>query len=129
MLYSTFKSGQNMNESQDKFVIQLMIGKQVFPISIRRDQEEVFRKAAKQINEKLARYQTAYPNQGYENYVAVALLDFAVNGLQLAQLNATEPYRQAIATLTAEVEEALKGLPQGSDTPETGQLPDANGRA
>ena len=129
MLYSTFKSGQNMNESQDKFVIQLMIGKQVFPISIRRDQEEVFRKAAKQINEKLARYQTAYPNQGYENYMSVALLDFAVNVLQLEQLNATEPYRQAIATLTAEVEEALKGLPHGSDTPERGQLPDANGRA
>lgn len=129
MLYSTFKSGQNMNESQDKFVIQLMIGKQVFPISIRRDQEEVFRKAAKQINEKLARYQTAYPNQGYENYMSVALLDFAVNVLQLEQLNATEPYRQAIATLTAEVEEALKGQQQGSDTPETGQLPDANGRA
>ena len=129
MLYSTFKRGQNMNESQDKFVIQLMIGKQVFPISIRRDQEEVFRKAAKQINEKLARYQTAYPNQGYENYMSVALLDFAVNVLQLEQLNATEPYRQAIATLTAEVEEALKGQPQGSDTPETGQLPDANDRA
>ena len=120
-----FKSEQNMNESQDKFVIQLMIGKQIFPISIRRDQEEVFRKAAKQINEKLARYQTAYPNQGYENYMSVALLDFAVNVLQLEQLNATEHYRRSVENLTAEVEKALKGQPRGSDITDK-ELPDGD---
>lgn len=114
-----------MNESQDKFVIQLMIGKQIFPISIRRDQEEVFRKAAKQINEKLARYQTAYPNQGYENYMSVALLDFAVNVLQLEQLNATEHYRRSVENLTAEVEKALKGQPRGSDITDK-ELPDGD---
>ena len=34
----------------DKLSIQLMIGKQMHPITIRRDKEEIFRKAAKNIN-------------------------------------------------------------------------------
>ena len=37
----------------DKLSIQLMIGKQMHPITIRRDKEEIFRKAAKNINERL----------------------------------------------------------------------------
>lgn len=41
-----------MSEVNDKLNIQLMIGNQMHPITIRREQEEIFRKAAKQINEK-----------------------------------------------------------------------------
>ena len=51
-----------MEEKKDKLVIQLLIGKQVYPITVRRDQEEVYRKAARQINEKLGRYEQSYPN-------------------------------------------------------------------
>ena len=40
-----------MEENSDKFVIQLLIGKQVYPITVRRDQEEVYRKASRMINE------------------------------------------------------------------------------
>ena len=57
----------------DKFVIQLMIGKKEFPITIRRDEEEVYRKAAKQINEKLNRYEQAYPNLEPERYTRITL--------------------------------------------------------
>lgn len=91
----------------EKFVIQLMIGNQIYPISIRREQEELFRKAAKQINEKLSRYQIAYPHQGYEKYMSIALLDFAVNVLQLEQINATERYQSSVEQLTSEIEAAL----------------------
>ena len=38
-----------MEDKKDKLVIQLLIGKQVFPITIRRDQEEIYRKASKMI--------------------------------------------------------------------------------
>ena len=63
-----------MEENSDKFVIQLLIGKQVYPITVRRDQEEVYRKASRMINEKLARYEQSYPNLAPERYSAVALL-------------------------------------------------------
>ena len=71
-----------MSTSNDKMVIQLLIGKHQYPITVLRDQEEVFRKAARLINEKLGRYEQAYPNQGSEKYTSVALLDFAVRALQ-----------------------------------------------
>ena len=53
-----------MDPNSDKLVINLFIGRQSYPITVKRDQEEVFRRAAELINNKLQRYQTAYPNQG-----------------------------------------------------------------
>ena len=44
-----------MDSKSDKLVIQLLIGKQVFPITIKREQEEIYRKASQMINEKLGR--------------------------------------------------------------------------
>lgn len=91
----------------EKLVIRLMIGNQMYPISVKREQEEIFRKAAKDINEKLQRYQSTYPKQGYEKYMSIALLDFAVKVLQIENNNETEPYNRSLQQLTAEIEEAL----------------------
>ena len=88
----------------DKLSIQLMIGKQMHPITIRRDKEEIFRKAAKNINERLGRYQESYPNLSYESCVSITLLDFAVEALE------------AVSALTREIEEAL-----GCETAGSGQ--------
>ena len=66
-----------MEENSDKFVIQLLIGKQVYPITVRRDQEEVYRKASRMINEKLARYEQSYPTLGSPSATRqLALLHF-----------------------------------------------------
>ena len=46
-----------MEGMSDKFTIQLLIGNQMYPVTVRRDQEEIFRKAAKLINSKLSKYQ------------------------------------------------------------------------
>ena len=96
-----------MAEVKDKLIIKLMIGNQMYPISVKREQEEIFRKAAKDINEKLQRYQTTYPNQGYEKYMSIALLDFAVKVLQLENSNETAPYNLSLEQLTKEIEQAL----------------------
>lgn len=97
-----------MEGVSEKFVIQLLIGNQTYPFTVHRDKEEIFRKAAVQINDKLSKYQTAYPNQGYEKYMSVALLDFAVKVLQLEDEHDTLPYNQSLEQLTSEIEEALK---------------------
>lgn len=96
-----------MQDINDKLVIQLMIGNQIYPISVKREQEELFRKAAKQINEKLNRYRVAYPNQGYEKYMSIALLDFAVKALQAESDNDTEPFNKCLSQLTSEIEETI----------------------
>lgn len=97
-----------MSESPNRLVIQLRIGNQLHPISINRDQEEIFRKAAKEINEKLSRYRQNYPNQPAEKYMSIALLDFAVRSLQLEKNADTAPIMQTVAALCSEVESVLK---------------------
>ena len=88
-------------------VIQLLIGKQAFPITIKRDQEEIYRRASQLINEKLGRYEQSYPHLGYEKYNSVALLDFAVQVLQLQAQQDQSPYENTVTRLTQELEELL----------------------
>jgi cell division protein ZapA len=93
--------------NNEKIVIELMIGNQLHRISVPREQEGFFRKAATNINDKLQKYQATYPNQGSEKYMSIALLDFAVKVLQIEHSNETEPYSKSIKLLTAEIEETL----------------------
>ena len=96
-----------MGERSEKFVIQLMIGKQIYPITVRRDQEEIYRKAAIMINEKLNRYEQSYPNLGYEKYTSVALLDFAVQVIQTQNLQDQSLYTETVERLSGELNELL----------------------
>lgn len=96
-----------MDASSDKFIIQLWIGNQKYPITVSRDKEEIFRKAEKLVNEKLNRYRITYPNQGDDIYMSVVLLDLAVSLLQSEERQDTEPYNKVLSQLTKEIEEAL----------------------
>ena len=79
----------------------------MFPITIRRDQEEIYRKASKMITEKLGRYEQSYPNLSYERYTSVALLDFAVQVIQLQQQKDLSPYETIVTRLSKELETLL----------------------
>ncbi len=96
-----------MENQSERFVIQLLIGKQFYPITIRRDQEEMYRKASRMINEKLGRYEQSYPNLGQERYIAVTMLDFAVQVLQLQALKDESLYTETVERLSKELAEAL----------------------
>ena len=91
----------------ERLVIQLMIGNQLYPYSIRREQEEIYRKAAKLINERLNRYSQKYSDRGSERYMPAAILDFAVKVLQMENDQNTKPYDDAIRQLTGEIEDVL----------------------
>lgn len=96
-----------MDENNDKFVIQLLIGKQMHSITVRRDQEEIYRKAARMINDKLGRYETSYPHLGRERYMSVALLDFAVQVLQYQVEKDETAYHDTVDRLSGEIKQLL----------------------
>jgi len=96
-----------MEGLSEKFVIQLLIGRQHYPITVRREAEETFRNAAKLINNVLAKYESLYPNQGHEKYMAMTVLEIAVSLLQLREEKDTEPYNKALEQLTRELETVL----------------------
>ena len=98
---------EDNKDKKDKLVIQLLIGKQVYPITVRRDQEEVYRKAARLINEKLGRYEQSYPNLSYERYTSVAVLDFAVQVIQTQKQKDQSPYEDVVKRLTEEIAQLL----------------------
>lgn len=98
---------EDNKDKKDKLVIQLLIGKQVYPITVRRDQEEVYRKAARLINEKLGRYEQSYPNLSYERYTSVALLDFTVQVIQTQKQKDQSPYEDVVKRLTEEIAQLL----------------------
>lgn len=98
-----------MPQPSDKFVIQLLIGKQVHHITVHRDQEAIYRKAATVINSKLGRYEQSYPNLGAERYMSVALLDFAVQVIQLQNEQDLTPLNDALDHLSDEIEQKLRG--------------------
>lgn len=96
-----------MPSSDDKLVIQLLIGKQMHAITVLREQEEIYRKAARLINEKLGRYEQSYPHLGTERYMSVALLDFAVQVIQAQMIQDQSPYEAAVAELSESIRAAL----------------------
>ncbi len=95
------------DNKSDKLVIQLLIGKQVYPITVKRDQEEIYRRAARMINDKLGRYEQSYPHLGYERYTSVALLDFAVQVIQLQNQKDESPYETTVNWLSEEISQLL----------------------
>ena len=92
---------------EDKIAINLLVGKQIYPITVLREQEEVYRRAAKLINERLSRYQTKYPGQNYEKYLSIVLLDLAVRAESLEEGKDAEPIIEKLVKLNEELEETL----------------------
>lgn len=96
-----------MNEVSERFVIKLRINNQEYPITVRRDKEEIYRAAEKRINEKLNRYKQQYPHLGEERYVFMTMLDLVTKLIECEKKNDTEPYLDILNELTSEIEEVL----------------------
>ena len=70
-----------MNYS-DKLSIQLAIGSKQYPLEIDRKDEELYRKAADLINNKIHRYISYFPSQEKEDY-----MDITINLLKESNMN------------------------------------------
>ena len=75
-----------MNYS-DKLSIQLAIGSKQYPLEIDRKDEELYRKAADLINNKIHRYISYFPSQEKEDYMAMPLIDITINLLKESNMN------------------------------------------
>lgn len=92
----------------DKLSIKLMIADAYYPMKIDRDEEEIVRKAAIQINDKLNKYRTRFPNLPLEKYLVMIALDFANASLKSENRNDTSPYSEKLKELTKELEDYFR---------------------
>lgn len=91
----------------DLFKIHLLIDNEKYPLTIARSEEERYRSAAKQINDKLTKYRNNFPNFTLEKHWAMAALELAFENQILKGKNDTKPYQNKINELTKEIEEAI----------------------
>ncbi|RME08843.1 MAG: cell division protein ZapA [Bacteroidetes bacterium] len=66
-------------EDQDSKRITITIAGRPYPLKIKASDEAVIRKIAREVNEKINRFQLSYPNRDKQDCLALALLAYAVD--------------------------------------------------
>ncbi len=105
-----------MEKGSDKLMINVMVRGEMLRITVPRDMEGLYRRAAHDIEESLSRYRRMYPSPGMkEQILSASMLDFAVQARSLQQARDTQPYAEAVERLSGEITALLDGT---EDTPE-----------
>ena len=91
----------------DTLSITLHFGSWTLPMTIKRDEEYVYRQAEKLIKERFNFYTNSYPGQNTEMYLVMTILDIAVQSKRQEAEGDAEPILQMICPLLSEVEAAL----------------------
>ena len=89
----------------DKIKINLQIAESNYPLTINREEEEMVREAAKQVNIRLKAYREYYKNLEPEKIIAMVAYQFSLEKLQLMQRNDTTPYTEKVKELTELLED------------------------
>ena len=84
--------------------INLLIDCQRYPLNIRREDEQLYRDAAKLIDKTLNKYLSWKPELGASNHLAMAALELAFNLMTMKDKNDTKPYLEKLEELTKELD-------------------------
>ncbi|MDY2642650.1 MAG: cell division protein ZapA [Mediterranea sp.] len=84
----------------DKIRINLQMAGSSFPLTINREEEEIVRSAAKQVETRLNAYRSHFPNQSTVQLITMVAYQFALENLQNSQRNDTAPFVHRIAALS-----------------------------
>lgn len=92
----------------DKIRINLQMADTTLPLTIRREEEETVRKAAKQVDNLLNAYRDRYKSNITERTALVMVAyQLSLSNLQKEARNDTEPYTAKIKELTNLLEEYI----------------------
>ena len=91
----------------DTLTITLRIGSWTMPMTIRREEEYVYRQAEKVIKERYSYYTNSYPGQSTDLYLMMTIIDIAVRSKQNETTYDAEPILEHLRPLLSEVEAAL----------------------
>ena len=87
----------------DMMKIHLLIDNERYPMTIRREDEQLYRDAAKQIDNKLNKYRSYYPDFS----PARPALELAFENISMKDRNNTAPYQEKLKELTKEIEKQI----------------------
>ena len=96
-------------EKQDLLTIRVMILDTSYPIKIRREEEEIYRKAAKQLNERILAYRKKFDrNLNDIDYVIMVAFELSLLSLRLEEERDSSPFISTIQALDNRLAEYLK---------------------
>lgn len=79
-----------------------------YPLTINREDEQMVREAAKQVDLRLNAYREHYQSVSAERIIAMVAYQFSLENLQQKQRNDTEPYTTKIKELTKVLEDYFR---------------------
>ena len=92
----------------DKIKIKLQMAGASYPLTINREDEQMVREAAKQVDLRLNAYREHYQSVSAERIIAMVAYQFSLENLQQKQRNDTEPYTTKIKELTKVLEDYFR---------------------
>ncbi|RUT80026.1 cell division protein ZapA [Ancylomarina longa] len=92
----------------NKLSIKVNVADRYYPLNIDRDQEEVIRKAAKMINEKVLQYKQRYKDKDTQDFLAMASLQFVIKVIESESKADVSPIIEELATIEKELNEFLE---------------------
>ena len=95
--------------NNEKLHIRLHVYDEEIEVTVKRSDEEYYRKAAKLITDRYNAYAQAYKGKKGEHTIALmTLIDIALMYEREHGKNDTAPFHDVLAKLTSEIEEALE---------------------
>ena len=95
--------------NKEKLHIRLHVYDEEIEVTVRREDEEYYRAAAKLITDRYNRYAQAYKGRKSDHTIALmTLIEIALRYEKELAKNDTTPYDNILSQLTSELEEALK---------------------
>jgi cell division protein ZapA len=91
----------------DRMKINLLIDCQKYPLNIRREDELLYRDAAKLIDKTLNKYREWKPDLSSNQHWAMAALELAYAFISIKDKNDTQPYLRKLEELTRELDNVI----------------------
>ena len=96
----------------DTFTINLYIADKHYPLKIKRSEEELVRKAARLINDKITVYRNHYKMEEsaleLKDLLAMAACQIAIQAIRAEERTDSSPIAESIVQLNKELEEFLR---------------------
>lgn len=92
----------------DEFLIKVNVAGRFYPLNIKRNREEIIRKAVKTINEKVLQYQQKYKDKDIQDFLAMASLQFVVKVLESEAKTDVSPVLKELEAMEQELSEFIK---------------------
>ncbi|MBI9057378.1 MAG: cell division protein ZapA [Labilibaculum sp.] len=91
----------------EKLSIRVNVADRFYPLKIDRKQEEVIRKAAKMINEKVLQYKQRYKDKDTQDFLAMASLQYVIKVIETENKTDVSPVLDEIKVMEQELREFL----------------------